>query len=133
MTQVSLARLYLLRAAYLFVATGLAVVVWPSLLHHDKPWELMQGVVLCVLGAVSFLAILGLRYPLQMLPLLMFEMIWKSLWLILVAVPLWTRHAMDATTWATASACLMGIIFPVVIPWRYVFANFALRNGDRWV
>jgi hypothetical protein len=39
---------------------------------------------------------------------------------------------MDAKTWETATACLMGVIFPIVIPWRYVFTNYMMQRGDRW-
>jgi hypothetical protein len=39
---------------------------------------------------------------------------------------------MDENTWATASACLMGVIFPIVIPWSYVIANYVMKPGDRW-
>ena len=131
MNELSLTRLYALRAAYLLIAVGLGLTIWPELPHHGQ-WARMQGVVMCVLTAVSLLAILGLRYPVQMLPLLMFELAWKSIWLLIVAVPLWIAQQMDAATWATASACLMGLIFPFVIPWRYVFANYALKGGDRW-
>ena len=84
MTQVSLPRLYALRAAYLLMSVGLGLTIWPGILHPEKPWPLMYGVVQCVLAAVSLLALLGLRHPLKMLPLLMFEMIWKGLWLALV-------------------------------------------------
>ena len=132
MTQLSLFRLYALRATYLLLVVGLGIEIWPGILHHDKPWELMQGVVYCVLAAVSVLALLGLRYPVQMLPLLLFEFTWKSIWLIVVAVPLWSSRQMDTNTWATASACLMGVIFPLVIPWSYVIANYLVKAGDRW-
>jgi uncharacterized membrane protein len=132
MTKVSLWHLYALRAAYLLIAVGLGIEIWPGIIHHAKPWELMQGVVCCVLAAVSLLAVLGLRYPLQMLPLLMFEVVWKSIWLVVVALPLWRAHQMDAGTWSTAAACLMGAIFPVVIPWRYVFTTYVKQKADRW-
>ena len=132
MTDVPLWRLYLLRTTYLIVATGLGVEVWPGIVHHVRPWQLMQGVVSCVLGAVGLLAVLGLRYPLQMIPLLLFELAWKSIWLGVVALPLWSAGTMDADTWDTASACLMGVIFLVAILWRYVVANYVLKRGDRW-
>jgi hypothetical protein len=32
----------------------------------------------------------------------------------------------------TVLACLMGVIFSVVIPWRHVVANHVRRGGDRW-
>ena len=52
------ARLNVLRVGYLIVGVGLAVVKWPELLHHDR-WALMEGVVNCMLVAVSALALLG--------------------------------------------------------------------------
>ena len=132
MTQVSLLRLYALRATYLLIVVGLGIEIWPGIIHHEKPWGLMQGVVNCVLAAVSILSFLGLRYPLQMLPLLLFELVWKTIWLLVVALPLWSAGQMDAGTSETAKACLMGAIFLVVIPWSYVFANYLLKPGDRW-
>jgi hypothetical protein len=132
MNQVSLLRLYALRAAYLLLVVGLGVEIWPGVIHHEKPWELMQGVVNCVLAAIGAVALLGLRHPLRMLPLLLFELTWKSIWLTVVALPLWRAHAMDENTWATASACLMAVIFPIVIPWRYLFAHFVAERGERW-
>ena len=132
MTEVSVARLYMLRAAYLLIAVGLGVEIWPEFLHHGRPWTLMQGVVRCMLAAVSLLAAVGLRYPLQMLPVLFFELLWKSIWLLVVALPLWTTHQIDAPTSETAAACLMGVIFPIVIPWRYVYTSYLAQRGDRW-
>jgi hypothetical protein len=132
MNEVSLFRLYLLRAMYLLIVVGLARMVWPGVIHHDRPWELMDGVVQCMLAAFSALCVLGLRYPLQMLPLLLWELAWKSIWLLVVAWPLWSTGQMDAATRSTASACLLAVIIPFVIPWRYVFSRYIKMRGDRW-
>ncbi|WP_138755349.1 hypothetical protein [Paenibacillus sinopodophylli] len=132
MNDVSLFRQYFLRALYLLVVVGLGVTVWPSVIYHEEPWELYEGVVQCMLASFSVLCLLGLRYPLQMLPLLLWELGWKSIWLIVVAVPLWINGRMDESTWATASACLIVLIFPFGIPWRYVYAHFVKKRGDRW-
>ena len=129
--RVSLARLYALRATYLLIVVGLGLEIWPVIFHH-RPWELMHGVADCLLGAVSLLAVLGLRYPLKMLPLLLFEMVWKTTWLLAVALPAWQAHAIDADTAETITACLMGVIFPIVLPWPYLFATFVTGPGDRW-
>ena len=133
MTHVSLLRLYVLRATYLFVVVGLGLTVWPSILNHTPAWPLMNGVVSCLLGGVSILAALGIRYPLQMLPVLLFELIWKSIWLISVALPLWSAGQMDARTWSTVIDCLVGVtVMPIVIPWGYVISNYVKRPGDPW-
>lgn len=130
--EVSLFRLYLLRALYLLIVVGLGIMIWPGVIHHDKPWQLMQGVVVCMLAAFSALSVLGLRYPLQMLPLLLWELAWKSIWLLVVALPLWRTGHMDQATWETTSECLMVVIIPFVIPWRHVFAHYLKKPGDRW-
>jgi len=132
MNEVSLFRLYLLRALYLLIIVGLGIVVWPGVVHQEQPWELNEGVVACMLAAFSALSVLGLRYPLQMLPILLWELVWKSIWLIIVAIPLWTTGQMDESTWSVASSVLMVVIFPIVIPWRYVFAHYVKKRGERW-
>jgi hypothetical protein len=132
MTEVSTLRLYLLRAAYLLIFVGLALTVWPGVIHHKLSVKLMDGVVSSLLTAVSLLAALGLRYPLQMLPVLLFELLWKSIWLVAFALPLWSANQLDANTMETVMACLMAVIFPIVIPWPFVFANYVRKAGDPW-
>ncbi len=133
---VSLLYLYLLRFGYALLAFLMGSAVWPALLHHET-WPLtlgpFQSVGNSMLAGLALLSVLGLRYPLKMLPLLMFETVWKAIWLIVVALPLWLNHdpIPDAVA-QTAQACLMAVIFPILIPWRYVFATFVLRPGDRW-
>jgi hypothetical protein len=133
MPQVSLPRLYALRAGYLLLVVGLGSMVWPGVIHHAAPWTLMAGVAHCLLAALSALAILGLRFPLRMLPLLLFEVAWKAIWLLAVALPLWSAHRMDADTTETAVECLMGAVFLVAIPWPYVVATYLSEPGDRWL
>ena len=89
MSDVSIFRLYLLRAVYLVIFVGLGFDIWPALIQHPLAWTLWHGVGCSLLAAMSLLVLLGLRYPLQMLPLLLFETVWKAIWLIVIAYPLW--------------------------------------------
>jgi len=132
MTEVSTFRLYLMRALYLLMLLGLGITIWPGIIHHSTTVKLMDGVASSILGAVAILAAVGIRYPLQMLPLLLLELAWKSIWLIAFALPLWSTHQMDAATRETLANCLMGIVVPIAIPWRYVLANYVRKPGDRW-
>ena len=43
MNEVSLFRLYVLRAMYLFIVVGLGVYLWPGVLNPEKHWELDGG------------------------------------------------------------------------------------------
>lgn len=132
MTDVSTFRLYLMRALYLLICLGEGSIVWPLIFNH-KPWPLMHGVAVVLLASMTAIMALGVRYPLQMLPLLLFELFWKALWLIAIALPLWKSNQLDAETMETVNACLMGIVIcPIVIPWSYVWANYVKKPGDRW-
>jgi hypothetical protein len=132
MQQVSLPRLYLLRAVYLMIAAGLGTVIWPGIIHHEKPWELMQGFVNCMLAAFGLLCVLGLRYPLQMLPVLLWELVWKTLWLVVVALPAWRAGQLDQAMMENVFACLLVVMVPIAMPWGYFVSNYLRRPGDRW-
>ena len=129
---VSLPRRYALRVGYLVIGLGLAVVKLPLFIHHDQPWTLMEGVVNCMLAAMSILAFVGLRYPVRMLPLLLFEVAWKVIWLTVVALPLWVGDKMDPATLENTYACFWVVIVLAVVPWRYVYSQYVTKRGEPW-
>jgi hypothetical protein len=124
---VSTFRLYLMRGGYLvnFVLVGLGA--WPALLNHTGPWDPVRGAAFSLYAALSTLSALGLRYPLNMVPLLLFLLFYKVVWLIAVAVPTWP--ALRGATREMAAAAVMDLI---VIPWPYVFEHYVKNRGDRW-
>ena len=130
--QVSLPRLYLLRVGYLIIGVGLALVKWPLFFRQDTPWTFLEGVVNCMLTALSILAFLGVRYPLQMLPVLLFESAWKVIWLTAVALPKWIANEMDPVTLQGVYECALIVIILAVIPWRYVLAHYVKQRSERW-
>ena len=132
MNQVSTFRLYVLRAMYLFIVVGLAVYLWPDILHSPRHWSLAEGELNCMLAAFSILCALGLRYPLQMLPVLLWEVTWKTLWLILVPLPQWRAgHIEDAIRPATFAISMVVLVY-LAVPWPYVFRQYLKAPGERW-
>ena len=77
MTEVSTIRTYALRVLYLLNFVGLGLIAWPRVVSPDKPLGLMDGVAFSFWAALSALMGLGLRYPLQMLPLLLLQLFYK--------------------------------------------------------
>ena len=120
-----------MRVGYFVMVVGLAVTKWPEFLAHE-PWELKHGTVLTMLVAMSVLALLGLRYPQRMLPILLFEVGWKATWLGSVALPLWLDGNLTGATREQTVAVLWVIIVVAVIPWRHTVDQFVLARGDRW-
>jgi hypothetical protein len=130
--EVSLFRLYTLRVAYFILAAGLGTFIWPVVIHHSNELAATQGVQFALLAGLGATAVLGLRYPLQMLPLLLFELIWKTIYLVAFALPMWRANQVTSAMAEDIKACLMVVIFLPLIPWRYVFANYVMKRGERW-
>lgn len=130
--QVSLFRLYTLRVAYLVLAVGLGLTIWPVVISHTSQLAATQGVMFALLAGLGATALLGLRYPVQMLPLLLFELIWKAVYLLGFALPLWRAHQITAAAAEDIRAVLMVVVFIPLIPWRYVYANYVAKPGERW-
>lgn len=126
---VSLIRLYLLRALYLGNFLMLGLSVWPGILTHKGWANPLEGVGIAVWGALSLLSIIGVRYPLKMLPLLFVQFTYKLIWVLAVALP---RLSSGAPTWYMKPMLIGAIIEPLLIPWGYVFATYIRNPGDRW-
>ena len=124
-------QLNLLRVAYLEVGAGLALTRWPGFFNH-QPWELKEGTVECMLFALSLLALLGLRYPRKMLPILMFEVAWKLAWLSSVALPLWLDGNLTGATAEQVAKVLWVVPVIAAIPWRHVINQYVTLTGDPW-
>ena len=130
--QVSASRLNIMRAGYLLLFAGLGYSIWPGLLQHEG-WSSSRESASCLLAALSLLAVIGIRYPLEMTPLLFFELTWKTIWLVTIGLPRWVAHDVDANTSRMAITCLAALaVCPLLIPWPYVFKNYVLKPGDRW-
>ncbi len=127
---VSLLRLYVLRATYLLLVVGLGTMIVPVLFQHEP---MTRGVIPSLLGGVWLLAFVGLRYPLQMLPLLLLEFVWKTTWLITFGLPQWSAGQLPPTFGDDFGAIVPGVVLmPIVIPWGYVYRRYIQQQGNRW-
>jgi hypothetical protein len=128
--EVSLARLYILRAMYLLLVIGGAIMFLPQLIHHEPT---ARGVIPSMLGAMWVLACFGLRYPLQMLPILLFEQLWKTIWLVDYGLP--QRMAgVNSTQFREdfQAIAIFPVILIAILPWGYIFRHYVKKPGARW-
>ena len=123
-----------MRAGYLLMAVGLALTKWPLFVQGTvASLPVFEGVVAALLGAMSLLAIVGLRHPLQMLPLLVFESAWKLIWLVAVAVPHLVSGDMSAQMSSVLASVAVGVVIIAVTPWDHVWKRFVTAPGDPWI
>src|SRR5215210_1834620 len=137
MSEVSTFRLYLLRAMYVFMVVGLAIFKLAPAILHPENLSPQDGVIVSLLGGFALLAVLGIRYPLKMLPLLFFEFVWKAIWVLAFGLPLLLSGGLDPSVsfggTETLINCLLGIVLvPIVTPWGYVLNQYLKAPGARW-
>lgn len=132
MSDLSTLRIYLLRAMYLLMAVGLGITIWPGILVPGNVSH-MGSVVRALLGALALMSLWGLRYPIKMLPILLFEFMWKVIWVVAFGLGPWLDGGLDPARQETFFSCLMGVVLlPIAIPWGYVFRHYIRAAGDRW-
>lgn len=114
-----------LRLFFLLMLLMVAPGAWGALLRHEGPWDPVHAAALCVWATYPSLALLGLLHPLRWLPLMIFAIGYKSLWLFFVAWPLWragTLGGSDAEEMAFAFAFVP--VLAMVVPWGYVWRKY---------
>jgi hypothetical protein len=128
--ELSLPRLYVMRAMYLLIGLGEGSQVAPALFVHDPA---ARGVIPALLAGMCLLDLLGLKYPRQMLPLLLFEFAWKYIWLFAFGLPQWFSGQQPPTFAEDFFNIGFGVvIMPFVIPWGFVWRNYVKAPAERW-
>jgi hypothetical protein len=105
-----------MRFVFLLMALIMGSVVWQQLLFESADWEM--------LAALALMSLLGVRYPLQMLPLMLYEMVWKTVWIVLIAGRAWLAGKWNADIEALFYDCIGIIIAYFIVPWRYIWARY---------
>ena len=118
---------YLMRLLYLLMATLLAMDVWSYVFAHQGPWEPQDAMAWSVWAGFSTLAILGIFHPVKMIPILLLEIFYKSLWLLLVAYPLWRAGTLAGSRAEGETYVFLPVVIVIlIIPWGYVFRTYVV-------
>lgn len=131
MTEVSLVRLYILRFLFAVLAFAQSAIQLPLFVHHAH-WTVTSGAVHSFLLALALLSFVGIRYPLRMLPLMIYELTWKSIWLLGVALPAWLAGQFDRDMQSSFYEIAPIVVLFPLMPWRYIWATYVKSPGDRW-
>lgn len=119
--------IYLLRLFYFLMAAFVATDAWQTLITHDGPWDRFRAVAFCVWAAYATLSVLGLIHPLKMLPIMIFMIFYKTLWLIVVAYPLWRTGTLAGSPSEEMARVFVWVFVPAIaVPWVYAFKTFVL-------
>ena len=116
---------YLLRLLFFLVVVFVASDSWSTILKHEGPWDHVRAAAICMWAAYSVLSIFGLINPLKWLPIVMFEIFYKIIWLVIVAYPLWSTNRLAGSPAAEMTYAFVWVILPIVaMPWGYAFRTY---------
>jgi len=116
---------YVLRTLYVLMFVGVGIPVWTDILNHQGSWDHVRAVAFCVWAAYPTLCLLGMRRPLQMLPVVMFMLFYKTVWLAIVAYPLWASGQLAASPAAEMAHVFRGVLFIYpLLPWGYIWRQY---------
>ena len=128
--EVPLWRLHVLRAMFLVFVVG-GFFAHPQWMLDPSPTA--RGMTHGMLAGLWVLSFFGLRYPLQMLPVFLFEFVWKTIWLLRFGLPQWMAGRADPQL--GEDMILIGggpILFGLIIPWGYVWRHYIKAPAERW-
>ncbi|MCO4293560.1 hypothetical protein NF867_11860 [Solitalea sp. MAHUQ-68] len=117
--------IYIMRSFFLLMFVFVGFDSWNTIFNHQGQWKPITGVAWCVWAAYSTMSILGVFHTLKMLPIMLFMVFYKSLWLIVVAWPLWISNQLAGSAAEEMANVFIWVIIPIIgMPWRYVFRAY---------
>ena len=117
--------IYLLRLLFLLVVVFVASDSWSAIVKHKGPWDPVKAAAVCMWAAYSALCIFGLINPLEWLPIVMFEILYKIIWLVIVAYPLVSTNALIGSSAEEMTYAFAWVVLPIVaMPWSYAIRTY---------
>lgn len=123
-------RLNVLRAMFLVFAVG-GLFVHPQWMINPSPTA--RGMIDGMLAGLWVMSFFGLRYPLRLLPIFLFEFVWKTIWLLWFGIPQWLAGGGSPRLGEDIILIGLGpVLFGLVIPWGYVWRHYVRATPERW-
>lgn len=124
--------IYLLRLLFSLMFVFLTYDTWSYIfVTHKGAWDSTRAAAWCMWASYSALSVMGIFRPLKMLPIVIFEIVYKVLWLGVVAYPLWSKNELDGSPAEGMANVFIWVIFPIVaMPWRYFFRVYVFGKAN---
>jgi hypothetical protein len=122
-------QIFLLRVSYVLVLVFVGIRSWPPLFARQSDWDPLVAAAVSMWASSSLLSLIGVFHPLKMLPLVLFEIGYKVIWLIAVAWPLWTANRLTGSSAEDMTYAFLPVVAPIaLVPWGYVFRTYVWRR-----
>jgi hypothetical protein len=124
--------IYVMRLFFALMFLFISKASWEHILTHKGPWEPTNAIAWCTWAAYSTLSLFGIIHTLRMLPIMLFMVFYKSLWLAVVAYPLWSKNQLAGSPAEELTYIFIWVFIPILfIPWKYVFKKYILPERKK--
>jgi hypothetical protein len=121
--------IYLLRLLFTLMFLFLGYDSWSHILHHTGAWDPASSAAWFMWASCAIVAFIGILRPLKMLPIVLFEIVYKTAWLLVIALPLYQQNQLTGTPAEGMANNFMLVILPIVaMPWRYFFRTYIVTK-----
>ena len=119
--------IYLLRLLFTLMFLFVATDSWKHIFNHTGPWDNINAAAWCMWGSYTAISIIGIFRPLKMLPIVLFEIVYKIVWLAVVAYPLWMKNELIGSPAEGMTRVFLWVVLPIVaMPWEFFFKTYIL-------
>jgi hypothetical protein len=114
-----------MRVGYVLVFSLVGYRSWTGILNHQGAWDPLQAAAVSMWASSSLLSLIGVFHPLKMLPLFLFEIGYKLIWLAAVAWPLWSASQLTGAPAEGMTYSFLPVVLPIALmPWGYVLRQY---------
>jgi hypothetical protein len=122
-------QIFAMRVGYVLVVVTVGNIAWSRILQREGGWDPLTAAALSMWAGSSVLSVFGLINPLKWLPIVLFEITYKSIWLVIVAYPLWSTDQLAGSPAEGMTYAFLWVVVPVVaMPWGYVLRTYLLPS-----
>ncbi len=122
----------LLRVFFLLVVVFVGYDAVGYLLRYEPPAGHVQAAAFSMWAAFAVMGVLGFLHPLRMLPLVAFDIVYKVIWLGVVAWPLWSTGRLAGSPAEEMTGAFLWVVLPAAaMPWRYAFHTLIRGRNAR--
>lgn len=102
------------------------------ILEGSSEWGNWRGLGHSMLFALALFAIGGLFRPLAFLPIMIYEIVWKATWLVVVALPPFLAGEAIPTVVSVKGSMIGICLIAICIPWKYVWWKYFTLPVEPW-
>ncbi|MFM7358229.1 MAG: hypothetical protein ACKO1T_06580 [Sediminibacterium sp.] len=119
--------IYVLRLFYTLMFAVMGYSAWSHIFSHKGSWEPVNAVTWCVWTAYATISFIGIYNTLKMLPIMLFMICYKTLWLMVVAYPLWKTNTLKDSSAEELTFIFIWVFIPAIFfPWKYFYRHYII-------